>query len=150
MILARVVGTIVATRKDPRLEGAKLLIFKPVSPEGKEEAGYVVAVDTVSAGYRETVISSRLKRAHGGWLQGQTRRLRHRRHRRLALHRRSTRDLAHVSGRVSVASGRPSRIPGFTGQRLLLVQPLTPELKPTGKHLVVTDCTGAGAGELVY
>jgi microcompartment protein CcmK/EutM len=57
MILARVVGAVVATRKDPRLEGKKLLILKPVSPEGKEEAGYVVAVDTVSAGYRELVIA---------------------------------------------------------------------------------------------
>ena len=57
MILARVVGTVVATRKDPRLEGKKLLIIKPVSPEGKDEAGYVVAVDTVSAGFRERVIA---------------------------------------------------------------------------------------------
>ena len=56
MILARVVGTIVATRKDPRLEGFKLLIVKPVAPDGKDEAGYVVAVDTVSAGSKETVI----------------------------------------------------------------------------------------------
>jgi len=36
------------------------------------------------------------------------------------------------------------------GQRLLLVQPVTPELKPTGKRLVCADCTGAGAGELIY
>jgi microcompartment protein CcmK/EutM len=36
------------------------------------------------------------------------------------------------------------------GQRLLLVQPVTPELKPTGKRLICADCTGAGAGELVY
>ncbi len=57
MILARVVGTVVATRKDPRLEGKKLLILKPISPQGQEESGYVVAVDTVSAGYRETVIA---------------------------------------------------------------------------------------------
>jgi microcompartment protein CcmK/EutM len=57
MILGRVVGTVVATRKDPRLEGHKLLIVKPISPQGKEEAGYVVAVDTVSAGFRETVIT---------------------------------------------------------------------------------------------
>ena len=56
MILARVVGTVVATRKDPRLEGKKLLIVKPISPEGHDEAGYVVAVDTVSAGYKERVI----------------------------------------------------------------------------------------------
>lgn len=57
MILARVVGTVVATRKDPRLEGKKLLIIKPVTPDGKDEPGYVVSVDTVSAGFRETVIS---------------------------------------------------------------------------------------------
>ena len=56
MILARVVGTVVATRKDPRLEGKKLIVVKPVSPEGKYEAGYLVAVDTVSAGFKERVL----------------------------------------------------------------------------------------------
>ena len=40
--------------------------------------------------------------------------------------------------------------PGLEGQRLLLVQPVTPELVSTGKTLVCADCTGAGAGELVY
>ena len=57
MILARVVGSVVATRKDPRLEGKTLLILKPVTPDGKDEAGYVISVDTVSAGFRETVIA---------------------------------------------------------------------------------------------
>ena len=57
MILARVAGTVVATRKDPRLEGKKLLVLKLISPQGEELGGYVVAVDTVSAGYRETVIA---------------------------------------------------------------------------------------------
>jgi microcompartment protein CcmK/EutM len=33
---------------------------------------------------------------------------------------------------------------------MLVVQPLTPELRNTGKQLICTDCTGAGAGELVY
>jgi ethanolamine utilization protein EutN len=56
MILGRVVGTVVATRKDPRLEGKTLLIVKPVSPDGKDEGGYVVSVDSVGAGYKETVI----------------------------------------------------------------------------------------------
>src|SRR5262252_7291806 len=36
------------------------------------------------------------------------------------------------------------------GHRLLLVQPLTPELTHTGKRIVCADSTGAGAGELVY
>ncbi len=57
MILARVAGTVVATRKDPRLEGKKLLVLRLVSPEGKLEGGYVVAVDTVGAGSRELVIA---------------------------------------------------------------------------------------------
>lgn len=56
MLLARVVGTVVSTRKDPRLEGKKLLIVKPISPEGADEAGYLVTVDTVGAGFRETVL----------------------------------------------------------------------------------------------
>jgi len=69
MILARVVGSVVATRKDPRLEGKKLLILKPIGPDGKDEAGYVVSVDTVSAGFRETVIAvsgSSARMAEGG------------------------------------------------------------------------------------
>lgn len=40
--------------------------------------------------------------------------------------------------------------PGLAAQRLLIVQPLTPERNPTGKQLICTDSTGAGAGELVY
>ena len=56
MILGRIVGTVVSTRKDPRLEGRKLLVVKPISPEGRDEAGYLVAVDTVDAGFRETVL----------------------------------------------------------------------------------------------
>ena len=81
MILARVVGTVVATRKDPRLEGKKLLILKPISPEGKDEAGYVVAVDTVSAGFRRARDRGlRQFRAHGRRLQGHARRHRHHRH----------------------------------------------------------------------
>lgn len=56
MILGKVVGTIVATRKDEKLQGKKLLIVKPIDPETGKESGYVVAVDTVQAGTGETVI----------------------------------------------------------------------------------------------
>jgi len=56
MILARILGTVVATRKDERLQGKKLLLVRPISLEGKDESGYLVAVDTVGAGFRETVI----------------------------------------------------------------------------------------------
>ncbi len=40
--------------------------------------------------------------------------------------------------------------PSLEGQRLLIVQPLTPELQDTGKQLICADATGAGAGELIY
>ena len=56
MILAKVVGTVVATRKDERLESAKLLVSRPIDPTGKAEGNYLVAVDTVDAGVGETVL----------------------------------------------------------------------------------------------
>jgi len=56
MQLARVIGTVVATRKDPRLEGKKLLVCRPMKPDGGDASGYVVAVDTVSAGILEQVL----------------------------------------------------------------------------------------------
>ena len=56
MILARVVGTVVATRKDEKLSGAKLLVVRNVDPQGRDEAGYSVAVDTVDAGPRDKVL----------------------------------------------------------------------------------------------
>ncbi len=56
MILGKVVGTVVATRKDPKLEGKKLLIVQAVDPESEEARGYQVSVDTVGAGEGETVI----------------------------------------------------------------------------------------------
>ncbi len=56
MLLARVVGTVVATRKDDRLQGRKLLVCRPVAPDGTVDGGYVVAVDTVGAGYQEMVL----------------------------------------------------------------------------------------------
>ena len=54
MILARIVGTVVATRKDPRLVSTKLLVARPMDPHGKPEGNYLVAVDTVDAGVGET------------------------------------------------------------------------------------------------
>lgn len=58
MVLARIVGTVVATRKDPRLVSNKLLLARPVDPRdrGRLEGAYLVAVDTVDAGVGETVL----------------------------------------------------------------------------------------------
>ena len=56
MLLARIIGPVVATRKDPRLEGKKLLICRLLDPDGQDEKGYVIAVDTVHAGFKEEVL----------------------------------------------------------------------------------------------
>ena len=56
MLLAKIVGTVVATRKDPRLVSTKLLVARPVDPRGKADGNYLVAVDTVDAGVGETVL----------------------------------------------------------------------------------------------
>ena len=56
MLLARIVGTVVATRKDERLVSSKLLVARPIDPAGKPEGSYLVAVDTVDAGVGETVL----------------------------------------------------------------------------------------------
>ena len=56
MILGRVAGTVVATRKDERLDGFKLLVVQAVEPDGRPKDSYVVAVDTVDAGVGELVL----------------------------------------------------------------------------------------------
>ena len=56
MILAKVVGTVVATRKDEKLVSSKLLVVRTADPKGKAEGAYLVAVDTVDAGVGETVL----------------------------------------------------------------------------------------------
>ncbi|MEW6277738.1 MAG: EutN/CcmL family microcompartment protein [Candidatus Eremiobacterota bacterium] len=57
MILGRVMGTVVCTQKDPRLEGVKFHVVLPLNvlslePDGKP----VVAIDTVGAGQGEVVL----------------------------------------------------------------------------------------------
>lgn len=56
MLIGKVVGTLVATRKDEKMEGLKFLVLKQVDVEGKEGSGYVVAVDAVGAGLGEYVL----------------------------------------------------------------------------------------------
>lgn len=56
MLLAKVVGTVVATRKDPKLESNKLLLARGMDPSGRTEGAFLVAVDTVDAGVGETVL----------------------------------------------------------------------------------------------
>jgi microcompartment protein CcmK/EutM len=53
-------------------------------------------------------------------------------------------------GRVVGCVWSTAKHKDLEGQRLLVVERLTPELKATGVRTVCTDVTGAGAGELVY
>lgn len=56
MILAKVVGTVWATRKDEKLVGMKFQIVKPVDLNYKLKDGFLVAVDAVGAGVGEIVL----------------------------------------------------------------------------------------------
>jgi microcompartment protein CcmK/EutM len=56
MILAKVLGTVVSTRKDPGLSGLKLLLAREVDGAFKPAGNLVVAVDAVGAGAGELVL----------------------------------------------------------------------------------------------
>ena len=56
MFVGKIIGTVVATRKDPKLEGRKLLIVRPLDENMMAKTDYLVAVDTVSAGFHEQVL----------------------------------------------------------------------------------------------
>lgn len=56
MFLGRVIGTVVATRKDEKLIGHKLLITQPLDIELKPKGDPIIAVDTVGAGVGELII----------------------------------------------------------------------------------------------
>ncbi len=56
MLLGKVVGTLVASRKEPAMEGFKFLVLKRLDVDGKERADSVVAVDAVGAGVGEVVL----------------------------------------------------------------------------------------------
>jgi len=58
MIFARVIGTVVASQKDPNLNGKKLLLCKEVDHEGTPLKSYHVAVDAVQAGEGNFVLLS--------------------------------------------------------------------------------------------
>jgi len=55
MMLARVIGNVVSTVKDPGLEGRKLLLIQPLTRDGKPKGRPLVGIDSVGAGFGETV-----------------------------------------------------------------------------------------------
>ena len=61
MRLGKVIGTVVCTRKEPGLDGKKLLIVQPISATSKPIGQPMVAIDSVGAGAGETVIFVRGK-----------------------------------------------------------------------------------------
>src|SRR5687767_14126653 len=56
MLLGKVIGTLVATRKEPTVEGLKLLVVRACDVDGKPTGATVVAVDAVGAGLGEVVL----------------------------------------------------------------------------------------------
>src|SRR5260221_10646464 len=56
MLLGKVIGTVVASRKEPSMEGLTFLVVRQVDLEGKEAGAYHVAVDAVGAGVGEMVM----------------------------------------------------------------------------------------------
>ena len=56
MQIGRVVGTVVATQKNRKLEGAKLLLVQPLTLEGQDRGTAVLAIDSVGAGVGEKVL----------------------------------------------------------------------------------------------
>jgi ethanolamine utilization protein EutN len=63
MQLARVIGDVVATRKDENLVGIKLLVVQPLTPDHQPTGRPLVAVDAVGAGVGEEVFFVRGKEA---------------------------------------------------------------------------------------
>ena len=56
MVLAQVIGTVVSTMKDPRLDGMKLLLVEKLDPKTmKGKNDYIIAMDAVGAGIGEVV-----------------------------------------------------------------------------------------------
>ena len=56
MLLGRVAGTLVASRKEETLEGLKFLVLKEIDVDSRDTGGYVVAADAVGAGVGEVVL----------------------------------------------------------------------------------------------
>ncbi len=56
MKMGRVAGSVVATRKDPSLEGVKFLVVRHLTVEMELDGGYAIAVDSVGAGLNDIVL----------------------------------------------------------------------------------------------
>lgn len=59
MKLGKIAGTVVSTRKDPKIEGLKLYLVRDLSLDLEEEPSFVVAADVMGAGVGELVLYAR-------------------------------------------------------------------------------------------
>ena len=67
MQIARVIGDVVATIKDPNFDSLTLLLVQPIGADGKDVGRPLVAVDAVGAGVGETIFFVRGKEAGFPW-----------------------------------------------------------------------------------
>jgi microcompartment protein CcmK/EutM len=56
MVLGKIIGTLVASRKEPTLDGLKLLVVRACDVDGTPTGGIAIAVDAVGAGVGEVVL----------------------------------------------------------------------------------------------
>jgi ethanolamine utilization protein EutN len=56
MILARVIGNVVATQKNERYSGARIMLVQPINPDGSDRGNVVLALDSVDSGIGDTVL----------------------------------------------------------------------------------------------
>jgi ethanolamine utilization protein EutN len=67
VFLARVVGTVVSTVKDPSLESKKILVIQPLDRSGQDQGAKLIALDSVGAGAGEIVYYCRGREASFPW-----------------------------------------------------------------------------------
>ena len=147
--MARVIGTVVATRKAADMDGLKLLVVEPID-RNHEPAGEIhVAIDTAQAGEGDVVtcVGSREGGVgHACRRQDQLRSRgrgdhRHRRRRRLG----GVMLVCRVVGNVVMTVKHPA----FQGEKLLCCQPLDDKGNENGAVILAIDRAQAGPGDKV-
>ncbi len=71
MQVARVLGEVVSTMKDPNLTGLKILVLQPLTPTGQPAGKTLVALDSIGAGVGEQVFYVRGREASFPFLPGE-------------------------------------------------------------------------------
>jgi ethanolamine utilization protein EutN len=59
MLLAKVIGNVVATQKNQRYEGARIMLCREITPQGAETGNTLLALDSVDAGEGDIVLIAR-------------------------------------------------------------------------------------------